>query len=345
MTRKYGGTGLGLAISKRLVEMMHGTIGVTSAPGQGSTFWFLVRLPKRTGPISIVYRALPELCDMRVLCVENNATNRTILEAQLAIWGMRADCVADGSSALERLHGACRAIQPYALVIFDQQLPDMDGVTLARMIKADPTLSLTTLIMMNSRGQRAQDQDTGQAGIAAWLTKPVRQSQLYDSIATVRGYSSLLAPLSLSTPSNTAGPRPPGQTHVLVAEDNLVNQKVALRRLEKLGCHVDVVANGREAVEAVTRLSYDCVFMDCQMPELDGYEATAAIRRHEAHGDAHLPIIAMTAHARQGDREQCLSAGIDDYVSKPVKSDKLLAVLRKWVQSPKSAVETAESVG
>jgi CheY-like chemotaxis protein/HPt (histidine-containing phosphotransfer) domain-containing protein len=217
-------------------------------------------------------------------------------------------------------------------VILDHQMPDMDGVTLACTIKADPLLAPTPLVMLSSLGQRVHGPEAELADITAYLMKPVRQSHLYNCIATVMGPSATLTPSLSGMPHGAADARMSWQPRILVAEDNVVNQKVARRMLEKLGCRVDVVANGLEAVEAVLRCTYEGIFMDCQMPDMDGYEATAAIRRREAQREVHIPIIAMTAHAMQGDREQCLAAGMDDYVSKPVTADALLAVLRQWVQ-------------
>jgi CheY-like chemotaxis protein/HPt (histidine-containing phosphotransfer) domain-containing protein len=323
---------LGLVISKRLVEMMHGTMGVESTLGQGSMFWFTARLPKRLALHTPAHKGRHALRGLRVLCVDDNATNRTILEAQLTAWGMQADCVADGPQALARLRAAQRNAQSYGLVILDHQMPDMDGVTLACTIKADPLLAPTPLVMLSSLGQRVHGPEAELADITAYLMKPVRQSHLYNCIATVMGPSATLTPSLSGMPHGAADARMSWQPRILVAEDNVVNQKVARRMLEKLGCRVDVVANGLEAVEAVLRCTYEGIFMDCQMPDMDGYEATAAIRQREAQREVHIPIIAMTAHAMQGDREQCLAAGMDDYVSKPVTADALLAVLRQWVQ-------------
>jgi CheY-like chemotaxis protein/HPt (histidine-containing phosphotransfer) domain-containing protein len=310
---------------------MGGTLGVKSISGEGSTFWFTACLPKRHAPQPVAPSSVPELHGMRVLCVDDNATNRTILEAQLTAWGMQADCVADGPHALARLRAAHSDARPYALAIFDHQMPDMNGETLAYEIKTDPLLASIPLIMLSSLGQCVQEKAT-QEWIAASLQKPVRQSQLYDCIARVMRTAATQAPRTSGRLDGSAESLPLLRVHALVAEDNVVNQRVAVRMLERLGCRVDVAADGREALEALSRCTYDYIFMDCQMPEMDGYEATAAIRQRQTEGDAYVPIIAMTAHAMRGDREQCLAAGMDDYVSKPVRPDELRAMLRKWAQ-------------
>jgi two-component system, sensor histidine kinase and response regulator len=331
-TRKYGGTGLGLVISKQLVEMMAGTIGVKSTPGAGSTFWFTVRLAKQPMPSAIAYPALAELQRIRVLCVDDNATPRAFLEAQLSAWGMQVDCVADGPQALNRLRMAHQNACPYALAILDFQMPGMDGSALARTIKDDPRLASIPLVLLTPFGWQGHDAEERLPEFAAYLPKPFRQSQLYDCIVTVIGGStapSLLQPLPSDDPSEEQAQR---HARVLVVEDNAVNQLVAAGMLKRLGCQVDVVANGLEAVEASGRIAYDCIFMDCQMPEMDGYEATAAIRQREAHTGSHTPIVAMTANAMQGDREHCLAAGMDAYISKPIHPKELTTTLQQWLQ-------------
>jgi CheY-like chemotaxis protein len=273
---------------------------------------------------------------LRVLCVDDNATNRALLEAQLGAWGMLVDCVADGPGALERLRHAARTAHPYALAILDYHLPGMDGIHLARAIKADPALAGVRLILLTSFGYRGQSGEAQDAGFMAYLLKPIRQSQLSECLATVLGSPSAAPPARLITRHVLAQTPTQWRARVLLAEDNVVNQKVAVRLLERLGCQVDFAMNGREAVAAAGRIAYDCLFMDCQMPEMDGYAATAAIRQREAASGRHTPIIAMTANAMQGDRESCLAAGMDDYISKPVQSAALEAALQKWLRPPAS---------
>jgi two-component system, sensor histidine kinase and response regulator len=331
MTRRYGGTGLGLAISRRLVEMMGGAIGVDSVVGKGSTFWFTVRLPKRPAPPTAKQVNVAQLRRLRVLGVDDNATNRALLASQFGAWGMHVDCVANAFRALECLRMAHRDGRPYDVAIVDHQMPDMDGMALARAIQSDPALAMIPLVLLTSVSYRGATADAQHAGFSAFLLKPIRQSQLYDCIVTVMGRVSEPAPARLIT-HHTLGDTQL-RARVLVAEDNVVNQRLAARMLEKFGCRVDVVANGLEALEAVSRISYQVVFMDCQMPDMDGYEATTAIRRREASTGAHVPIVAMTANAMEGDRERCLAAGMDDYVSKPVEPNELRVALQKSLQS------------
>src|SRR5215475_8742041 len=324
-TRKYGGTGLGLAISKRLVTMMNGDIGLESTPGQGSTFWFTARFPVCTTARHVV--SARALHGLRTLVVDDNATNRIFLETLLSAWGIDVDCAANGPSTLTHLQTACREAWPYDVVLLDSQMPDIDGMTLARTIKADPILAPVPLIILTPLGQRASRvADLGEV-FAGYLTKPVRQSLLYESLVAVQGYpwtAQAGTATSLTATHLQLGAK------VLVVEDNLDSQNVLVRMLERYGCRVDVAGNGREAVHAAGKIAYDCLFMDCQMPDIDGYAATAMIRQREGQTGQHVPIIAFTASAMPSDRERCLAAGMDDYISKPAKAQDLVTMLRKW---------------
>jgi PAS domain S-box-containing protein len=328
-TRKYGGTGLGLAISKRLVNMMGGEIGLTSEPEHGSVFRFTVRLAK-SEEAPPEPRRTETLRGLRVLVVDDNATNRTVLTHNLAGWGLHVTEAPGGAEALRALRSA---EEPFNLALIDFQMPEMDGLELGRRIKADPALSGVHSIMLTWLGVRGHREQARDAGFEGYLVKPVRLSQLYNCLATVMASREPLAS-SPARPAASSGARPhpvaPG-TRVLLAEDNLVNQTLALRLLQKLGCDVDVVGNGQEAVAAVARTEYALIFMDCQMPEMDGFEATAAIRQAET-ASQHVPIIALTASAMQGDREECLAAGMDDYLSKPLRPSDLEGILRRWVK-------------
>jgi two-component system, sensor histidine kinase and response regulator len=332
MTRKYGGTGLGLTIVKQLTEMMGGSVGVESTPGQGSTFWFTVVLKKSPASIQPTPVLHQGLRGRRVLIVDDNATNRTILHQWVSAWGMHHHSAEDGPQALEKLRAAVAHGEPYDVAVLDMIMPGMDGIELARAIQADPTIAAVRLLLLTSTGLDTEGQNTRQAGIVGFLSKPVRQSQLYNCfIAALEAPAQ--GPISIKQKRpDPGGAMKPLYGYVLLAEDNPVNQEVALNMLEGLGCRVDTVANGREAVEALTHTPYDVVFMDCQMPEMDGFAATKAIRRHEtAAAQVHTPIIALTAHALQSDREQCLAAGMDDYLSKPFTQGQLHAILARWL--------------
>jgi len=338
-TRKYGGTGLGLAISKQLVELMGGTIGVKGSPEKGSTFWFTLPLVLDA---EYAERTLPQsdLEGVRVLVVEGNQLNRRVLTEQILSWRMKTESCATGEEALMTLRTAQSNGNPYQIAILDSRLPDMTGETLGRAIKENPALKKIFLIMVTSIGKRGDAKRMTDAGFNAYLVKPVSPSQLFDALSTVWGSYTAGIPTPLITRHTIAEsravnasmpkrPEKPLHAHVLVVEDNIVNQKLALRMLELLGCRVEVASNGMEAVEKVGKGKYDLVFMDCQMPEMDGYEATRRIR-HLGNSSGHTPIVAMTAHTMQGDHEKCLSSGMDDYISKPIRRENLLDMIRKW---------------
>jgi two-component system sensor histidine kinase/response regulator len=335
-TRRFGGTGLGLSIVQRLVQLMDGETGVKSETGAGSTFWFTARLGSVTHVKEPLYPPQAALTGQRILVVDDNSTNRKVLMGQLLRCGTDPTCASSADEALEVMRTAWAAGRPFEAALLDHQMPGCDGAELGRRILQDPEFRSLRLILLTSSGQYGDGQKFADVGFAGYLLKPVTQRDLTDCLMLVLATSAEMwhsRTHPIVTRHQLRAQRSRGKNHILLAEDNVVNQKVATRLLEKMGYRVDVVGNGRAAVESWRRGHYDLILMDCQMPELDGYEATAEIRRLEA-GAAHVLVVALTAHAMKGAERRCLEAGMDDYLSKPIEREKLEACLDRHLSNP-----------
>jgi CheY-like chemotaxis protein len=331
-TRKFGGTGLGLTISTRLVKMMGGNLWVDSQPGQGSCFHFTVCF-ETAGELEQPNPDQARLIGMPALVVDDNGTNRRILTELLWLWRMRPASAASGIEALGMLRQAAERGDPFSLVLTDCHMPRMDGFDLAARIRNSPHLTGAVVMMLTSGEQTGDIKRCRELGIALYLTKPVRRAELRSAIVKSFAQSvPVAAPIAAPQPGITVPVR--SRMHILLAEDNIVNQRVAVRILEKAGYRVVLASNGVEALEAMRDHEFDLVLMDLQMPEMGGFEATGNIRRNERLDKTHIPIIAMTAHAMTGDRERCLAAGMDDYISKPVRAAALIELVEKYRRMP-----------
>jgi signal transduction histidine kinase/CheY-like chemotaxis protein len=343
-TRKHGGTGLGLTICKQLVTLMGGNIGVESTPGEGCTFWFCIQMDECSEEFSHRSESTVSPATPRILVVDPDAINRESLGRQLLSWKTRCSSAESGGEALSLMRAAAAEGDGYKVVILAKDLPDTDGIVFAEAIRIEPEFRPVRTVLLADLNQEVDQEILRGGAVAACLWKPVRNSKLYDCLAELRLVPNQSFPSRKPESSSPSRSSDKLQAHVLLVEDNLVNQEVAMLMLNSFGCRVDVASNGVEAVMASTSFQYDVIFMDCQMPELDGYQATAEIRRKERKRNAsrRVPVIALTAHALEGDRETCLSAGMDDYLPKPFHDYELRAVLEHWLSVDRTSDRSVE---
>ena len=343
MSRNYGGTGLGLTISSRLVGLMHGRIWVESELNKGSRFHFTVRFGlQKTSARTVVPRDSSTLRDLRVLVVDDNMTNQQILLKMLAGWHTSPVAVESGAKAITALREAQDLGRTFPLILIDAQMPEMDGFTLAESIRRNPDWEGATIMMLSSDGQHGDTKRYRELGIAAYLTKPVRQEDLFEAVLSALG----TRPMKIALPAVVARhPLPNNGDHlrILLVEDSPINQLLVVRFLEKRGHKLTVAGNGKQGLAALENDSFDLALMDVQMPEMDGFEATAVIRENEKTSGKHLPVIAMTAHAMAGDKERCLAAGMDGYISKPLQLEELNDLLKRHSLSVKTDAELSSS--
>jgi len=330
-TRKYGGTGLGLSISKRLVELMGGEIGVESTAGKGSVFYFTVRLHCSAKAQTVENSNTLPFEGLRAFLIDDNATSQEFLQSYLASWGMKT-YIAQSKVALATLQQEAYTALPYELVILQADLEQLDWAMVVKMLKNESQLANSKILLIRMHDVKGHKTEVLEAGIAGHVTKPIKQSQLFEAITAIMNKDvPVSVPAGVEVIASTLLKEDVASYQILLVEDNRTNQKLATMLLGKMGYQVQLAMNGREAVEAVDKGSYALVLMDCQMPEMDGFEATIAIREKEKNSGKHIPIIAMTANAMQGDKEKCLVAGMDDYISKPINSKQLQQILENWL--------------